>query len=116
VEERLGARGEGRVVLGVAPLELGALVDYQTSSIVSRTLVKGPGGTITAFAFDAGQALSEHTAPFDAVAQVIDGEADITIAGTTYRVATGQLIVMPANQPHAVSAGTRFKMLLTMIR
>ena len=98
------------------PLELRALVDYQTSSIVSRTLVKRAGGTVTAFAFDAGQALSEHTAPFDAVAQVIDGDAEITIAGEAHRVEAGQMIVMPANQPHAVTAHTRFKMLLTMIR
>ena len=78
--------------------------------------MKRSGGTITVFAFDAGQALSEHTAPFDAVAQVIDGDAEITIAGEAHRVEAGQMIVMPANQPHAVTAHTRFKMLLTMIR
>ena len=98
------------------PLELTTLVDYQTSSIVSRTLVKRTGGTITAFAFDAGQALSEHTAPFDAVVQVIDGEAEVIIAGTAHRVSRGQMIVMPAHQPHAVTAHTRVKMLLSMIR
>jgi quercetin dioxygenase-like cupin family protein len=97
-------------------LELGRLAEYQPGAVVSRILVKRSGGTITAFAFDAGQALSEHTAPFDAVAQVIDGEAEITIAGTPHRVAAGRMIVMPANQPHSVAAPARFKMLLTMIR
>ena len=98
------------------PLELATLVDYQPGAIVSRTLAKRTGGTITAFAFDAGQALSEHTAPFDAIAQVIDGEAEVVIAGTAHRVSGGQMIVMPAHQPHAVTAHTRVKMLLTMIR
>jgi quercetin dioxygenase-like cupin family protein len=95
------------------PLGLAA---YQEGAVVSRTLLKRAGGTITLFAFDEGQALSEHTAPFDAVAQVLEGEADITVAGKPFRVSAGEMIVMPANQPHAVHAGTRFKMLLTMIR
>lgn len=93
-----------------------ALAAYQDGAIVSRTLLKRAGGTITLFAFDAGQALSEHTTPFDAVAQVLDGEAQITIAGTPFSVKAGELILMPANQPHAVAATTRFKMLLTMVR
>lgn len=92
------------------------LVDYQEGAIVSRILLKRAGGTITLFAFDAGQSLSEHTAPFDAVAHILDGEAEITIAGTPHRVSTGEMVLMPANQPHAVHARTRFKMLLTMIR
>jgi len=97
----------------VMPLELAA---YQEGAVVSRTLLKRAGGTMTLFAFDEGQGLSEHTTPFDAVAQVLEGEADITIAGTPLKVATGELVLMPANQPHAVQARTRFKMLLTMLR
>jgi quercetin dioxygenase-like cupin family protein len=92
------------------------LAGYQEGAVVSRTLLKRAGGTITLFAFDAGQSLSEHTAPFDAVAQVLEGEADITVAGTPLRVSAGEMVLMPANQPHAVNARTRFKMLLTMIR
>ena len=97
----------------VAPLRLAA---YQEGAVVSRTLLKRAGGTITLFTFDEGQALSEHTAPFDAVAHVLEGEAEITIAGTPLKIAKGELVLMPANQPHAVHARTRFKMLLTMIR
>ena len=97
----------------LAPL---GLVGYQDSAVVSRTLLKRAGGTITLFAFDQGQALSEHTAPFDAVAHILDGEAEITIAGTPHTVSTGEIVLMPANQPHAVQARTRFTMLLTMIR
>jgi quercetin dioxygenase-like cupin family protein len=97
----------------ILPLELAG---YQEGAVVSRTLLKRAGGTITLFAFDEGQGLSEHPAPFDAVAQVLEGEAEITIAGTPLKVATGELVLLPANQPHAVHARTRFKMLLTMIR
>jgi quercetin dioxygenase-like cupin family protein len=97
----------------VAPL---ALAGYQDGAVVSRTLLKRAGGTITLFAFDEGQGLSEHTAPFDAVAHVLEGEAEITIAGTPLRATTGELVLLPAKQPHAVHARTRFKMLLTMIR
>ena len=97
----------------VPPLELAA---YQEGAVVSRTLLKRAGGTLTLFAFDEGQALSEHTAPFDAVAQVLEGEADVTIAGAPLRVPAGEMVLMPANQPHAIHARTRFKMLLTMIR
>ena len=92
------------------------LASYQEGAVVSRTLLKRSGGTITLFAFDEGQALSEHTAPFDAMAHILEGEAEIVIAGTSLRVAAGEIVLMPANQPHAVSARTRFKMLLTMIR
>jgi quercetin dioxygenase-like cupin family protein len=99
-----------------AALHATDLATYQPGAIVSRTLLKRPGGTITLFAFDTGQALSEHTAPFDALVQVLDGEADVTIAGTALRVAAGQMVLLPANQPHAVAAPVRFKMLLTMIR
>jgi quercetin dioxygenase-like cupin family protein len=103
----------------LAPAEIfdaAELAAYQPGAIVSRMLLKRPGGTITLFAFDAGQALSEHTAPFDALVQVLDGEADVTIAGTPLHVTAGQSMLLPANQPHAVAAPVRFKMLLTMIR
>lgn len=92
------------------------LVAYQEGAVVSRTLLKRPGGTMTLFAFDAGQTLSEHTAPFDAVVEILDGAAEITVAGTPLQVTAGQAVLMPANQPHALTARTRFKMLLTMIR
>lgn len=97
----------------VRPLQL---VGYQQASVVSRTLLKRTGGTITMFAFDAGQGLSEHRAPFDAVAHVLEGDAEITIAGRSLQVSAGEMVLMPANQPHAVSARIKFKMLLTMIR
>lgn len=92
------------------------LVNYQDGSVVSRTIVNRKGGTITLFAFDAGQSLSEHTAPFDAVAHIVDGEADIAIASQPFHLRAGEMIVMPANQPHAVNAPQKFKMLLTMIK
>src|SRR6478752_10676191 len=101
---------------GAVPIGTLALTAYQDGAVVSRTLLKRGGGTITLFAFDEGQGLSEHTAPFDAVAHVLEGEAEITIAGTPLRSTTGELVLLPANQPHAVHARTRFKMLLTMIR
>jgi quercetin dioxygenase-like cupin family protein len=97
----------------VAPLDL---VTYQDGAVVSRILLKRGGGTVTLFAFDAGQSLSEHTAPFDAVAQVLEGEALITVAGVPLTVTVGDIVLLPANQPHAVAAPQRFKMLLTMIR
>jgi quercetin dioxygenase-like cupin family protein len=92
------------------------LVAYQAGAVVSRTLINQKTGTVTLFAFDAGQELSEHTAPYDALAQVFDGETRITIAGQAFDLKTGDLIIMPANQPHAVHALSRFKMMLTMIR
>ena len=97
-------------------MQVAGLADYQQGSVVSRTLVDKKTGTVTFFAFDAGQGLSEHTAPFDAMVQVVDGEAEITIAGTAHTVRAGEMIVMPAGAPHALRAVTRFKMLLTMIR
>jgi quercetin dioxygenase-like cupin family protein len=99
-----------------APVPPLGLASYQEGAVVSRTLLKRAGGTITLFAFDDGQSLSEHTAPFDAVAHVLEGDAEITIAGTPVRASAGEMVLMPANQPHAVTARTRFKMLLTMIR
>jgi quercetin dioxygenase-like cupin family protein len=97
-------------------VDLAELVVYQADSIVSRTLIKKPTGTVTLFAFDAGQELSEHTAPFDALVQVVDGVGELTVGGSPARLATGQAIIMPAGVPHSVRAGERFKMLLTMVR
>ncbi len=92
------------------------LVSYQDGAIVSRVLVKRETGNVTLFAFDAGQELSEHTTPYDALVQVVDGEAAITVAGHPHRVRAGEMLLMPAHQPHALKAVSRFKMLLTMIR
>jgi quercetin dioxygenase-like cupin family protein len=92
------------------------LVAYQDGAIVSRIVLKREAGNVTLFAFDAGQELSEHTTPHDALVQVVEGEAAITIAGQPSRLRAGEMIVMPAHQPHAVQAVSRFKMLLTMIR
>lgn len=98
------------------PVALGELVSYQDGSIVSRTLVKKNGGNLTLFAFDAGQSLSEHSAPFDAVVQILDGEAELVIGGKKVPATAGQTVLMPADIPHAVHAPGRFKMLLVMIR
>jgi quercetin dioxygenase-like cupin family protein len=92
------------------------LATYVPGAVVSKTLIDKPVGTITVFAFEAGQGLSEHTAPYDAFVQVLDGSARIRIAGQEREVAVGQVIVMPANVPHALHADQRFKMLLVMIR
>lgn len=103
-------------VLTAAPAVLGELVDYQSGSVVSREVVRGKTGTVTVFAFDAGEGLSEHTAPFDAMVVILDGEAEITIAGAPYVLSQGQAVVMPADKPHSLKALKRFKMLLIMIR
>ncbi|MGD8276531.1 MAG: cupin domain-containing protein [Gemmatimonadota bacterium] len=100
----------------VSPAPLDGLIDYQGDSIVSRVLLKSPAGTVTLFAFDRGQELSEHTAPFDALVQVLDGTAAITVGGTRHDVVAGHVIRLPGGIPHAVAATTRFRMLLTMIR
>jgi quercetin dioxygenase-like cupin family protein len=92
------------------------LIDYQEGSVVSRTIIEKDAGNVTLFAFDEGQGLSEHTAPYDAMVQVLDGEVKVTISGKTVLLKEGEMTIMPANQPHALSAVTRFKMLLTMIR
>ncbi|MCX7871695.1 MAG: cupin domain-containing protein [Verrucomicrobiae bacterium] len=104
------------VNLTAEPVKLADWVQYQNSSIVSREILRKPTGTITVFAFDAGQSLSEHTAPFDALVQVVDGEGEIIIGGAPKNVKTGEIILMPANIPHAVKANIPFKMLLIMIR
>lgn len=92
------------------------LVQYQESSVVSKTLIDKKAGTVTLFAFDKGQGLSEHTAPFDALVNVLDGEVEIRISGKPCLVKAGELIIMPANEPHALKAVTRFKMMLVMIK
>jgi quercetin dioxygenase-like cupin family protein len=96
--------------------KLADLIDYQGASVVSRTIIDKKAGTVTLFAFDEGQGLSEHTAPYDALVQVLEGEADITISGKPIRVRQGEITIMPANEPHSLTAVTRFKMILTMIR
>lgn len=96
--------------------QLNSLVEYSADSVVSKTIVDKPTGTITLFSFDKGQKLSEHTSPYDAVVQILDGQASLTIGGQTQQVAAGGIIVMPANVPHAVDAEEKCKMLLTMIR
>lgn len=96
--------------------DLAALLDYQDDSVVSREIAKKDAGTVTLFAFDKGQGLSEHTAPFDALVYIVDGSAQIRIAGKPAIVKKGQMIIMPANKPHALKAVQKFKMLLIMIR
>lgn len=98
------------------PFNLEKHVEYTAFSVVSKTLINKDTGSITLFAFDAGQGLSEHTAPFDAVVNILDGSADITIGGNMSIVKTGEMLIMPANVPHALHARERFKMLLVMIR
>ena len=95
---------------------LADLVEYSKDSIVSKTILDKSAGTITLFAFDKGQKLSEHTTPYDAVVQVLDGRSQLTIDGQDKQVTTGEIIIMPGNVPHAVTAQEKFKMLLTMIR
>jgi len=97
-------------------LQMAELVSYQDGSVVSRQITKADAGNVTLFAFDKDQELSEHTAPFDALVHVLDGRAEIGISGKSFELGTGDAIIMPANEPHAVKALTRFKMLLTMIR
>jgi quercetin dioxygenase-like cupin family protein len=101
---------------GAEVAEAVALVNYQDGSVVSREILKKPNGSVTLFAFDEGEGLSEHTAPFDALVQVLEGEAEISIAGKPHPLHCGEMILMPAQQPHALKALKRFKMILTMIR
>lgn len=92
------------------------LVDYQAGSVVSRTVIEKETGTCTLFAFDEGQGLSEHTAPFDALVSLLDGEAEITISGKPFHLKEGDMIIMPADEPHALKAVKKFKMMLVMIK
>ena len=97
-------------------LHLADLVSYQDGSVVSRQITKANAGNITLFAFDQDQELSEHTAPFDALAHILDGSAEVKISGKAFQLGSGDAIIMPANEPHALKALSPFKMLLTMIR
>jgi len=97
-------------------IKLTDLVDYQVGSVVSRTIIDKKTGTLTLFAFGKGQGLSEHTAPFDALVYLLDGEAEITISGKTLYLKEGEMVIMPANEPHALKAIKNFKMILVMIR
>ena len=92
------------------------IIEYAPNSVISKTIIKKPTGTVTLFSFDKGEALSEHTAPFDAMVQVIDGTAEIIINKVPFTLVTGDSIIMPANIPHAVNATEKFKMVLTMIK
>ena len=102
--------------LSAKAIMLPDLIDYQEGSVVSRTIVDKEAGTITLFAFDEGQGLSEHTAPFDALVYNLDGEVEVTISGKAVRLKKGEMVIMPANEPHALQAVSPFKMLLIMIR
>ena len=97
-------------------INLSGLIDYQTGSVVSREILKKANGSITLFAFDEGEGLSEHTAPYDAVAHILDGEAEIKLSGKNNNLKKGEMIVMPAGEPHSVKSMGKFKMLLTMIK
>jgi len=94
---------------------LADMVEYQKEAVVSKTILEKKTGTVTLFAFDQGQGLSEHTTPFDALVQVLDGEVEIKITGKSYNLKPGEIIIMPADEPHALSAVKSFKILLTMI-
>lgn len=107
---------KGALMENLSAKKPGDMIEYQTESVVSKTLLEKETGTVTLFAFDKGQGLSEHTAPFDAMVQVLDGTAEITIAGHPVTVEQGEMLVMPANKPHALKAVDKFKMMLTMIR
>jgi quercetin dioxygenase-like cupin family protein len=100
----------------VHPAKLIEMVDYQEGSVVSRELIRKKTGTVTLFAFDKDQGLSEHTAPFDAIMQILDGEAEVTIASKVFHLKTGEMVIIPAKKPHALKATRKFKMILTMIR
>ncbi|HEW79485.1 MAG TPA: cupin domain-containing protein [Phycisphaerales bacterium] len=113
-----GGKGKSNVLqacLGKSQ-KLADMVEYAADSIVSKTILDKPAGTITLFAFDKGQRLSEHQSPLDAVVQIVDGAALLTISGEDVKASAGRIIIMPANVPHSVTAEERFKMLLTMIR
>jgi quercetin dioxygenase-like cupin family protein len=102
--------------LAAQPANLSNLIEYQEGSVVSRTIIDKNAGTVTLFAFDQGEGLSEHTAPYDALVYILDGEAEVTISGKLIKMKKDELTIMPANEPHALSAVTKFKMLLVMIR
>lgn len=107
---------KGAIFQPAQPVNAASLVDYQPGSVVSREIVKKSTGKVMVFAFDAQEGLSEHTSPFDALVQVLEGEVEVTVSGQPHRLVSGELILMPAHQPHALKALSRFKMVLTMIR
>lgn len=97
------------------PKILADLIKYQSGTVVSRTIINKPAGTVTLFAFDQGQGLSEHMVPYDAMVYLLEGQAEIKISGQTHKLAAGEMIIMPASEPHALKAAAKFKMLLIMI-
>ena len=101
---------------GRKELKLADLINYQDGSVVSRTLIDRKAGTVTLFGFDEGQGLSEHTAPYDALVQVIEGKVELMLSGRSHLLEAGEMIILPANEPHSLKATSRFKMLLTMIK
>ena len=105
-----------KAILPTGPLSLKGLIDYQPDSVVSKEVLRTPNGTVTLFAFDEDQGFSEHTAPFDVLVSIVEGEAEITISGTTHTVKEGEIIRMPAGEPHALQAKRPFKMLLIMLK
>ncbi len=107
--------GEGTVLRVGEKVELAGLVQYQEGSVVSRTVIDRKTGTVTLFAFAEGQGLSEHTAPFDALVYLLDGEAEVTISGTAVHLKPGEMVIMPASRPHALKAIKPFKMMLVMV-
>lgn len=109
-------KSKGGKIAGGEAMNLAGLVEYAEGGIVSRTLAENKGGTITLFAFDAGQGLSEHTTPFDALVEVLEGRVELTIGGKAVAAEAGQIVLMPADVPHALKAAGRFKMLLTMLK
>lgn len=96
--------------------DFASMIEYQDETVASKTIIKKETGTVTLFSFDAGQGLSEHTAPFDALVHVLDGSVEITISGTPYRLGSGEMVIMPQGEPHSLQALEKFKMVLTMIR
>lgn len=115
MSEQHSGRDSGSIE-GAKPVRLETLVDYGPGAVVSRTIKKGKAGTLTIFAFDTGQELSEHSAPFDAFVTVLEGEAELVIGGEPVKAVAGETVLMPADVPHAVKAPGQFKMLLSMIR
>jgi quercetin dioxygenase-like cupin family protein len=115
-EEKQGNDESSGKLPAAEAVRLDELLEYVPGSVVSRTLIKRPVGTVTLFSFEAGQGLSEHTAPFDAMVQILDGTAELTIGGKPVKAESGQTVVMPAGVPHSLHAVERFKMLLVMIR
>lgn len=111
-EDSIDERGDGRI----GARRLSELVEYQDDAVVSKTLLKKDSGSVTLFAFDRGQELSEHSVPHEALVYVVEGEAEITVSGQPHRLSRGDALLMPGSEPHAVRAAHRFKMLLTMMR